>query len=60
MINLPNLDGVEIQPGITLIGEPYPIVGTNKLRCLANVMGTLAVVELRVVFRKETEDDALR
>lgn len=51
LIQLPKLDGVEIQPGITLIGEPFPVQDTNKLRCLANVAGALAVVELSIKFK---------
>jgi hypothetical protein len=48
--NFPKMDGKEIQPGITLIGEPSPVAGTNKLRCLANVLGALCVVELSIRF----------
>lgn len=50
---LPHLDGYEIRPGIILIGEPTPIEQTNRLRCLANVDGTLAVVELSMKFMRE-------
>jgi hypothetical protein len=49
-MTLPTTDGVEISPGIFLIGEPTPIEGTTKLRCLANVNGALAVVELTMKF----------
>lgn len=49
---LPKMDGTEIRPGIVLIGEPTPQPGTNKLRCLANVMGMLAVVELSIKFEE--------
>lgn len=51
-LHLPVMDGMEIQPGITLIGEPTPMEGTDKLRCLANVLGCLAVIELRIKFVK--------
>jgi hypothetical protein len=52
---LPKMDGYEIRPDITLIGEPTPIPGTDKLRCLANVLGCLAVVELSIKFTKEAK-----
>lgn len=52
VINLPKMDGEEISPGITLIGEPTAMPGTNKLRCLANVYGCLAVVELKVTLKE--------
>lgn len=45
-----SLNGKNIAPGITLIGEPAPVPGTDKLRCLANVCGCLAIVELRLKF----------
>lgn len=45
-----NMDGKEVSAGIILIGEPTPVAGTNFLRCLANVYGSLAVVELKLVF----------
>ena len=48
---LPKLDGKEISPGIFLIGEPSPVDGTDKLRCLADVGGQLALVELKLTFR---------
>jgi hypothetical protein len=50
VMTLPKMDGVEIRPGIVLIGEPTPVPGTNKLRALANVLGSLCVVELSVKF----------
>lgn len=49
-MHLPKFDGIELEPGIILIGEPTPIENTNLMRCLANVSGTLALVELRVKF----------
>ncbi len=52
LLTIPECDGVEIRPGVFLIGEPTPITGTNRLRCLANVDGgLLAVVELSVKFQ---------
>jgi hypothetical protein len=50
---LPKMDGVEIHPGVKIIGEPAPVPGTDKLRCLANVLGSLCVVELRIKFREK-------
>jgi hypothetical protein len=47
---LPSMDQLEIKDGVILIGEPTPIMGTDRLRCLANVYGMLAVVELRMRF----------
>ena len=49
-ISLPKMDGIEIKPGVWLIGEPRPVPGTNKLTCLAQVGSALAVVELKVTF----------
>jgi len=51
-LELPKMDGYEIRPGITLIGEPTPVEGTDKLRCLANVLGSLCVVELSIKFKE--------
>lgn len=51
---LPKMANLEIRPGITLIGEPTPMPGSNKLRCLANVLGCLAVVELSIKFPETT------
>ena len=51
-MQLPDMDGLEIRPGVTLIGEPSPVEGSDKLRCLANVAGCLAVVELSIKFGK--------
>jgi hypothetical protein len=51
IINLPKLDGFEVKPGVFLIGEPTLDAATGKYRCLANVAGCLAVVELRVTLR---------
>ena len=47
---IPKTDGVEISPGIFLIGEPMPRpdLGENKMACLANVNGTFCVIELSV------------
>lgn len=52
-LQLPSFLNVEIKPGIFLLDEPVAITGTNKLRCLANVGGTLAVVELAIQFGEE-------
>ena len=49
-LKMPALDGREISPGVLLIGEPTPVVGTDKMRCLANVNGALVLVELRLRF----------
>ena len=51
-VQLPKMNSMEIRPGVTLIGEPSPIEGSDKLRCLANVAGCLAVVELCIKFSK--------
>ena len=56
-LELPKLDGKEISPGIFLIGEPSPVDGTDKLRCLANVGGMLALVELTLTFRPRLENE---
>lgn len=50
-VELPKMNGMEIRPGITIIGEPTPMPGTNKLRALANVAGALCVVELSIKFQ---------
>ncbi len=50
---LPKMDGYEVKPGVTLIGEPTPVPGTDKLRCLANAFGALCVVELSIKFPVE-------
>lgn len=49
-LQLPKMDGYEIHPGVVLIGEPTPVPGTDKLRCLANVYGSLCRVELSIKF----------
>jgi hypothetical protein len=51
-MRLSKMDGAEVSPRIWLVGEPTPIPGTNKLRCLANVDGALALVELSIKFSK--------
>jgi len=51
-LDLPKMDGQEVRPGIVLIGEPTPQVGTDKLRCLANVHGMLCLVELKLSFKE--------
>ena len=49
-VTMPNLDGMEIKPGVFLIGNgtPRPDLGPNKLACLANVDGMLCTVELSI------------
>lgn len=55
-LTMPRFDGYEVRPGITLLGEPTPIPGTDKMRCLANVGGALGLVELRLKFLEEIKD----
>ena len=55
-LNLPKMDGEEIRPGVVLIGEPSPMPGTDKLRCLANVFGSLCVVELSIKFKEKAAE----
>ena len=52
---LPKMDGVEITPGIFLIGEPVPRpdLGKTALVCLAEVRGMLALVQLSIVFKEK-------
>lgn len=52
------LDGREIAPGVYLVGEPTPIPGSDKMRCLANVGGALCLVELRVRFTSADQPTA--
>lgn len=47
-VELPKMDGLEVRPGVRLIGEPTPMPGTNLMRCLANVDGQLCLIEIRV------------
>ena len=51
---LPKMDGIEIEPGIFLIGEPTPRpdLGKTSLACLANVYGKLCTVELTIRFKE--------
>lgn len=58
-MTLPKMHGTEVKPGITLIGEPTPVPGTTKLRCLANCFGALAVVELSIKFQGEPNERSL-
>lgn len=53
---LPKMDGLEVKTGVFLIGETSPIPGTSKLRCLANVLGCLCVVELSIKFLSQEKD----
>ena len=52
-LNLPKMDGMEVRPGVVLIGEPTPMPGSDKLRGLANVLGCLCVVELSIKFKEK-------
>ncbi len=58
-LNLPKMDGTEVRPGVTLVGEPTPVPGTDKLRCLANVAGMLCVVELSIKFKEPAADKTI-
>jgi hypothetical protein len=49
-VELPKMDGMEVSPGIWLIGEPTPIPNTNLLRCLARVGNALCLIELSMKF----------
>lgn len=53
MMTLPKMHGLEVSPGVYLIGEPTPIPGTSRLRCIADFYGFLAVIELNIKFSKE-------
>jgi len=47
---MPKTDGVEITPGIFLIGNPSPRpdISPTALACLANIHGMLCLVELKL------------
>lgn len=45
---LDQLDGVEVRPGVNLIGNPAFHKESGKWRCLADVLGCLCIVELKV------------
>jgi hypothetical protein len=49
-LTIPKMEGKEISPGIWLIGEPTPVPGTDKLRCLAQIGNALGLVELCLKF----------
>lgn len=51
-LTLPQCDGVEVSPGMFLIGEPS-LREDGELVCLANVHGALVVVSLRVRLKPE-------
>ena len=53
-LTLPKMDGVEIKPGVFLIGEPTPRpdLGKTSLVCLADVHGMLCTVELTIKFKR--------
>ena len=54
-LNLSKCDGIEIYPGIFLIGEPTPRpdIGPNKMVSLANYNGSLITVILEVILKNE-------
>jgi len=58
IVNMPKMDGREIKPGVVLIGEPSPVEGSNKMRCLANAFGALCVVELSINFLRPSQPPA--
>lgn len=49
-VSLHDMDGMEITPGVFLIGNPTPRpdLGSNRMACLANVNGMLCTVELSI------------
>ncbi len=54
-LTLPKMNGVEISPGIWLIGEPTPRpdLGKVSMSCLANISGILAVIELTLKLKEK-------
>jgi hypothetical protein len=54
-LNLPDMNGLEIKPNLILIGQPTPRpdLDPNKMACLANINGTLSVVELSINFNSK-------
>jgi hypothetical protein len=56
---LSKMDGVEITPGIFLIGEPTPRsdLGDMSFACLANINGMLVVVELVAKLKGGVNED---
>lgn len=46
--DLSELDGLEISPGITIIGTASPTDNPEIMRCLANICGCLGLIEIRV------------
>jgi hypothetical protein len=52
-VKLQTWDSKEIAPGVFAIGEPTPVTGTNKLRCLANIGEALVLVECTLKFMSE-------
>jgi hypothetical protein len=59
-ITLPKMNGTEISPGIWLIGEPTPRpdLGKTALVCLANVFGTLGLVQLSIKFKENKNENS--
>jgi hypothetical protein len=51
-LTLPKMDGKEVAPGVWLVGEPTPVPGTDKMRCLADIGGALGMVELKISFKE--------
>lgn len=49
-VEMPKIDGMEVSPGVFIVGEPAPIPGTNKFRALADMAGCLVIVELSLKF----------
>ena len=52
-ITIPDTDGIDIEPGIVLIGNPIPRpdLSPTALVCLANVYGALGLVQLSIKFK---------
>jgi hypothetical protein len=53
--DLNKLDGIEIRPGVYLIGTPGYHKESGKWRCLANVGGALCLVELNIAVISEDD-----
>jgi hypothetical protein len=50
-VKLPKMDGLEVKPGVFIIGEPSRVPGTNKLIALADMNGCLVKIELSLKFQ---------
>jgi len=55
VFDLNKLDGLEVHPGITIIGKGMPIPGTNLMRCLANIDGQLGLIEVKITFAESKD-----